>query len=352
MDTDRIGSVKLNVISNLGDDIWHDLQDPGTYEWWHFDALSDDGRDAVSITFADNYIYSRRYKSGKGDEGLSLGGRVPAILFSYYSNGRLLYSSVQEYTETQFEAEKGAPGCRIGESSFVFRSADYGTGYFVELYVKLTGGRRVKAQFEWLSIESDLNVAKTDVQHYGYVWNVVSPRSDVSGKIEIEGRRGQRVASHHFRGTGLHDHRIDPRGEIASRSDWHWGMAHFYDSTVVFGRSRSGVEGEGESNLVVVRDGKIRLRPAATIESEFSRDIFGMRYPTRLRIVTDDGLQLKAKKIRTLQSGYHFVRFLNEITLMLRDGIPRKTLGLSEFFAPRSSQSKWVNFIRHLGRRK
>ena len=32
-------------------------------EWWYFDALSEDGRDAVVIIFLDNFIFSPRYNS-------------------------------------------------------------------------------------------------------------------------------------------------------------------------------------------------------------------------------------------------------------------------------------------------
>lgn len=355
MESGRSVLDELNVISNLGDDIWHGLKDPGAYEWWHFDALSDDGREAVAIVFSDNYIYSPRYEavSGQSDDG----GRdhkagFPAVSFSYFIDGRPLYRAVSEFDQEDFIAEDGSPGCSIGRSSFLFRSADYGSGYLVKIVVPLAGGRTLNAHFEWLSIESDMTLTNEDAPKSKCIWNIVAPRSDVSGRVEIEGRRGRRMAIHHFRGTGYHDHRIDFRRSAGSMGEWFWGRAHYYDSTAVFNRYREQGTDESDSNLIVVRDNTIRLRKATSVETEYSRDKYGIRYPTRLRLITEDGLQLKAKPIKTIQSSFYFLRFVSEITLMLRDGIPRKTLGISEFLSPRSVRFKWLNWITKLGNRK
>lgn len=352
MENDRVDTAHLSVISNLGEDIWHGLEDPGAYEWWHFDAMSDDGREAVAIVFSDNYIYAPRVSPFLDTWGSIAGKRIPAVSFAYFLDGRLIYRSIRDHTNFDFTAEEDRPGCRIGDSSFSFDSADYGSGYFVSMVVPLAGGRTLKAQLEWLSIESDLRLASEEGARTARVWNVVVPRSDVSGRIEVEDRRGRRLATHHFRGTGYHDHQIDRRWPDAISTEWYWCRAHYYDSTLVFGRLRANRNDEGDSSLIVVRDGGIRLRRAATLETEFSRDIFGIRYPARFRLTTDEGLQVKSKTIKTIQSGFYFLRFINEITLMLRDGIPRKTLGIAEFYPPRSRPSRWLSLFKNLGRRK
>ncbi|HMO80970.1 MAG TPA: hypothetical protein PKD24_09275 [Pyrinomonadaceae bacterium] len=352
MVNDRVNTAPLSVISNLGEDIWHGLEDPGAYEWWHFDAMSDDGREAVAIVFSDNYIYAPRVPPFWDTWGAIAGKRFPAVSFAYFLDGRLVYRSIRDHINCDFVAETDRPGCRVGDSSFSFDSAAYGSGYFVSMVVPLAGGRTLKAQLEWLSIESDLSLASEEGAITARVWNVVVPRSDVSGRIDVEDRRGRRLATHHFRGTGYHDHQIDRRGREGISGEWYWGRAHYYDSTLVFGRLRASENDDGDSNLIVVRDGVIRLRRAATLETEFSRDILGIRYPARFRLTTDEGLQVKSKTIKTIQSGFYFLRFINEITLMLRDGIPRKTLGIAEFYPPRARSSRWFDLLKKLGRRK
>ena len=49
--------------SSVAADVWHPQKNPKAYEWWYFDALSDDGREAIVIIFLDNFIYSPRYNN-------------------------------------------------------------------------------------------------------------------------------------------------------------------------------------------------------------------------------------------------------------------------------------------------
>jgi hypothetical protein len=44
--------------SSIADDVWHSKTSSKAFEWWYFDALSEDGRDAVVIIFLDNFIFS------------------------------------------------------------------------------------------------------------------------------------------------------------------------------------------------------------------------------------------------------------------------------------------------------
>ena len=50
--------------------MWHAQSGRNAFESWRFDALSDDGREAVVITFYDNYPFSTGYyENGKTAEG-------------------------------------------------------------------------------------------------------------------------------------------------------------------------------------------------------------------------------------------------------------------------------------------
>ena len=51
----------VSFCSSLKDDRWHNLSGPNAFESWHFDAVSDDGREALVITFYDNYVLSPRF---------------------------------------------------------------------------------------------------------------------------------------------------------------------------------------------------------------------------------------------------------------------------------------------------
>lgn len=325
--------------SSVKADVWHPQKDPKSYEWWYFDALADGGKEAVVIVFLDNFIYSPRYNSDRQNE------RCPAVSFTYFRDGRPLYRCINEYSEADFAASKEVPECRIGESSFQFQTAAYGSGYSVSINAKLSGDRRIEAHFEWLSIESDFATESFCYGENSHCWNMVSPRSDVTGKITVYDRKGRVTDVRSFRGTGYHDHNLDNRWLAKTVRDWHWGRAHYSDSTAVFYRYWELGQQTPSTKLLVVKNGELRERAAEYQEQNYVRDKFGIRYPTRLRLISEDNMRLRVKPIKVIDSSFYYLRFLSEITLTLRDGVPRKTTGITEYLAPKTLKYRWLNWL-------
>jgi hypothetical protein len=326
--------------SSVKADVWHPQEDKKGYEWWYFDALADGGREAIVIMFLDNFIYSPRYnRDGEQTE------RYPAISFTYFRDGKPLYRCINEYPESAFSASKDVPECHIGESFFKFDTASYGSGYSVSINTRLSGGRRLEASLEWLSIESDFTSDSFSYREGSHFWNMVVPRSDVTGKMTVYDKRGKVLDVRHFRGTGYHDHNLDNRWLAKTVRDWHWGRAHYADSTVVFYRYCELGEHSPSTRLLVIKNGQLRERPAEYEEQNYVRDKFGIKYPTRLRLISDDNMRLRVKPIKVIDSSFYYLRFLSEITLTLRDGVPRKTTGITEFLAPKTLKYRWLNWI-------
>jgi carotenoid 1,2-hydratase len=329
--------------SSVKADVWHPQKDPKSYEWWYFDALADGGREAVIIVFLDNFIYSPRYNRED-----SSGGKFPAIAFTYYADGKPLYRCVNEFSEADFHADREHPECRIGDSSFRFEKASYGSGYSISINVKLSGDRRLEAHLEWLSIESDFASEAFCYGESSHCWNMVVPRSDVTGKITVYDKRGGKLDVRQFRGTGYHDHCLDNRWLAKTVRDWHWGRAHYADSTAVFYRYCELGDHSPSTKLFVVKNGELRERDVQYEEQNYVRDKFGIRYPTRLRLISEDNMRLRVKPIKVIDSSFYYLRFLSEITLTLRDGVPRKTSGITEFLAPKSLKYRWLNWLNDM----
>ena len=93
------------------------------------------------------------------------------------------------------------------------------------------------------------------------------------------------------------------------------------------------------------KNGELRERKAEYEEQNYVRDKFGIRYPTRLRLISEDNMRLRVKPIKVIDSSFYYLRFLSEITLTLRDGVPRKTTGITEFLAPKTLKYRWLNWI-------
>lgn len=349
---------RLAFSSSLRDNVWHPQKNDKSYEWWYFDALSDDGSEGVIIVFLDNFIFSPNYnRAVAADSILHLGElsgeRFPAVSFTYFRNGRPRYRFLTEFPGAAFSADENASECKIGDCSFRFESASYGSGYSVSINGLMRGSRRIEAHFEWLLIESDL--ARDSFCYYesAHCWNLVAPRADVTGRITIFDRNERTQDIRHFRGTGYHDHHMDNRWLVKTIDRWNWGRAHFADATAVFCRyCEIGDETPG-TKLFVVRNGELRERAVEYEEQTYARDNFGIRYPTRLRLASDDGVRLRVKPIGIVDSSFFYLRFLSEMTLTLRDGTPRKTIGITEYISTRTLNYRLVNWLYDLrtGRR-
>lgn len=310
---------------------------PGVaYRWWYFDALSDNGRDALIIAFFDNYIFSPRYNSSS-EPGI----KHPAIAFSYFRDGRLKYRTVEEVVPGDFELWKDGEYCRVGRNSFSHNLAPYGSGYAITIDAPLGTSRRIEASIEWLTVE----FGGSSSFRQGHKWNLTSSRSDVTGKITIRGRSGKIKDVVNFRGSGCCESESDPRSLAETTSGWQWGRAHFADSTAIYCRTLDEAGLEARCDLYVVKDGELHeMRPDCQ-EDNIRRNLYLNKYPRRLIFTAKDGTRLKVKQLHPIESNFFYVRFLSEMTLNLRDGKPRKTIGISEQFSAKALNYKWLRWI-------
>lgn len=359
----QTASENFAFTSSISGDVWHRKSSPDAFEWWYFDALSDDGRDAVVIIFLDNFIFSPRYNAfnkkhknllrrvirrnlfTENASGFSRQKTFPALAFFYYRNGKPVYRAINEFAPEEFSASEDAPACSLGKNSFHLDSAPYGSGYVISINARLPRNRRLKANFEWLAIEGDFLPECRVYAENSHCWNLVLSRSDVSGKITVEDAKGKSLDTVHFRGTGYHDHNVDNRWLPETVREWQWGRAHFLDSSAVFYRYKELDENNATTKFLIVRDGELRERDANYEEQNFARNMFGIRYPQRMTFTTEDNLRLRVKQTEIIDSSFFYLRFLSDITLTLRDGKPRKTVGITEYLAPRALKYRWLDWL-------
>jgi carotenoid 1,2-hydratase len=347
----KISVENFSFSSCVKSDVWHPEKDTKGYEWWYFDALSDDGKDGIVIIFLDNFIFSPRYNSLNQQlvrnnlTEFEKSRKIPALAFVYYKNGKPIYRAINEFGIDEFVASPETPECRIGNNSFYFESAPYGSGYVLSINLKLPKKRVLKAKFEWLSIESDLFPQQKTNDNNKHFWNLVAPRSDVTGRITIKNKSGNKIDEIKFRGTGYHDHNIDSRWLPNTVSDWQWGRSHFPDSTVVFYRyNEIGIK-ETITKLFLIKDENLLQQDAKYEVQEYGRDKFGLKYPKRFRITTEDKIKLRVKQQNIIDSSFFYLRFLSEMTITLRDGKPRKTIGFTEHLAPKTLKYRWLDWL-------
>ncbi|MFN2502313.1 MAG: hypothetical protein ABR530_09910 [Pyrinomonadaceae bacterium] len=341
---------KIALLSSLQDDVWHDQAAHDAFESWHFDALSDDGQEAVTVTFYDNYPFSPRYVTHAAREKRvrsEVPKRFPAVSFTYSCEGKVRMCAVNEFSQDNFSASKTEPICRIAGSSFHAEAADYGSGFVVKLDLVTSKQRRIKAELEWVTIEKDLAQASPpEGPTTAHSWNIAAPRSDVSGRMELIRHSGGVEKTVHFRGTGYHD---QFRSECSlTRTMWQrcWGRAHYVDSTVLFQHLTSSSSTDSYASLIVIRDGSIDEHEAKCIIGKTFRDRFGLLVPRRMSITCPAGAELRIETLETVRSGFFQVKMLGEMTLKFGDGPAKKTTGILELIAPgrlRNPAARWFS---------
>ncbi|MEZ5346751.1 MAG: hypothetical protein R2681_14465 [Pyrinomonadaceae bacterium] len=348
---------KFTFSSSVSGDVWHPKKKQEAYEWWYFDALSDNGNEAVVITFLDNFIFSPNYNSASRrsidhaiheTNGHTEIASFPAIAFIYYKNGKAVYRIINEYSVNDFETNPDSPECRIGNNTFRAESAPYGTGYLISIDTQLDRRTRLTANFEWLSIESDFTPDKHCLEQDTHHWNMVAPRSDVTGKITLVNKNGSTSDEINFRGTGYHDHNSDDRWLPNTVKSWQRGRVHFPDCTAVYFTYQETDCEEPITNLFIAREGELSTNPATSTAQGFSRTILGLKYPERLQIHSGDNTRLRVKQNNIVDSSLFYLRFLSEMTLSLNDGKPRKGIGISEHLSPKALKYKWLDWLMKL----
>lgn len=340
----------FSYTSSIALDVWRPKTDSKAFDSWYFDALSEDGRDAIVIIFIDNFILSPRYNAaGSGSSNKHASEKIPAVAFFYYRDGVPVYRAINEYESEAFSADTDSPTCTIGENSFTFQSAPYGSGFFVSINADANGGGHIEAHFEWLSIESDFLPEKQVNENVNHLWNIVVSRADVTGRITVTDKTGTEKEIVHFRGTGYHDHSSDDRWLPEAVCDWQSGRAHFSDSTAVFCRYKEGRDRKSTRKVFIIDGGELKVYDTRYEETNFKRDIYGLRYPTRQTFIAEENIRLKIKNQQVIDSTFFYLRFLSEITLTLQDGKPRKTVGITHYLAPRSLRFRWLDWLVNLG---
>lgn len=383
--------------SSIADDVWHaEARGVGAYEWWYFDAISDDGRDVLVIIFLADFVFSPRYnravsehlrraRDASAPSFASTSGatprpaQVPAVALCLYRDGRPLVRAINEYAAQDFDARTDHPDCRIARNRFRLDTTLDESRYIITLDEPLRRKQRLKATLQWTIREGDFSnkqpfhqptaspVATPDnaASSHGdenpslfggksaetsdgvHDWNMAAPRCRVSGTLAVVNRDG-RAREQQFRGTGYHDHNRDRRWMPDAIDQWQWGRAHFADTTAVFYRYRERRATTHTTRLFLIRDGQL-TRHAAVFAADDSRlHPFGLRYPRRMRFHAHEDATpptLDIRQRRVIDSSYFYLRFLGEAALTTPDGQTQHAHAVTEHLAPRALRYRWLDWL-------
>ena len=310
---------------------------PGSYEWWYFDALSDNGY-ALVVIFYDGNPFSRRYidalESSRGDiKGLA--ANYPAISISVYKDGKHIFYGFEEVMPEEAEFSAKQPSVSVGKNSMRGMKSGLELHYHLSLDQKLPNGDRLTGKLDFVSGQSEEYSASgfQDPESHpsgsseAHEWNLVQPKAAVTGSMHITGHREERIP---FNGNGYHDHNLGREPMKESFEEWYWGRYHFDDCSLVYYlMNEQGVWKKHAWLMGASYDGEEIL----DIEmNNYGMNPFWLNTARSLQF-SKESISIYLHKDLVADSGPFYQRFLGRAVMKRGDTI-REAKGISEYIRP------------------
>lgn len=318
----------MQILSDFSKDTQTPVKPSGSYEWWYFDTLTADGYSVV-IIFYDGNPFSRRYISAINSGNTTLPGDFPAISVSVYHKGKPLFYLFDECTPDEAYFSKDEPVGSVKKNSFRGSKTPFGFQYDIVLNQTLPSGDRIVADIMFKSNEwNAAEMADDGAQNADHIWNLISPRCEVDGEIEISGYSDKKIE---ITGTGYHDHNVGHEPMKESFKEWYWGRYHLTESTLVYYLMNER-GGWSYKAWLIGEDGDIRNLNTKIENDNLQMNLFGLK-TWRAFTFYDEKSEFYLQKDRVSDNGPFYQRF--EGRLMAKKGEHiEECRGISEYIYP------------------
>ncbi|TLU51238.1 MAG: carotenoid 1,2-hydratase [Chlorobium sp.] len=346
----------MNITTELSQEVWHDLQGAGAYEWWYFDA--EDKASGLSIViiwfsgFPFSPYYTSHYEKWKNQitSDAPLPSNYSGFSFQIYENGREIVNFMKEGRSGLFESSRSDIGVRFEKNLFAYDALK--DAYSLEIdFIFPVRQKAVKASFLFSSCRR-IQYEKKDGNNAGKVprhqWLLSVPKADVEGMIHIVEQSDGSVRTIPFNAIGYHDHNFGdlPLQEYLAR--WYWGRAfsEYYDIIyyVTFFKNNE----YQPLVLLVLHDnstGKVTvLDEVGFKESRFRRGLFSPLHSRELELQYEN-IRLNIHHNQVLDAGPFYLRFASAISLQINGKEFNGINGISEFLNPVRLQSRFMRFF-------
>ncbi len=310
---------------------------PGAYEWWYFDALSDDGVWSLACIWFLGNPFSPYYRlSAQGAQADPY--EHNALFFALHRHGALHAYHFTRFSRAQVCADES----RSANLQFGPNSLTSGEGVYRLHLADQNANRRsllADVQFTAPSVaapappELGAGGATDGDNHF---WLPAAPACRVAAELSLREAHNSEAERIVFSGHGYHDHNWGTLPFAADIRDWYWARATLDDGRVAvlyhvdYHRPRKPV-----SHLVLFENGRMTHHdPQAVVTAgRFRVNVFGTRYATLLS-VRSGGVTAGFRLDRRLDSSPFYVRVLSRAKLT-QDGRTAQGDGMGEYFRPR-----------------
>ena len=273
--------------ARLDPDRFFNRTSPGAHEWWYFDAIGDDGRDAIVIVwyaglpFDPSYgVATLRHLRNPGKYAQPRALDHSAIGFSWYRDGKTIAYALNGFKADRFR-HQAEPFAVEVDTSRVERDEE---GYKLTIATPSVEGRPIRAEFRFKPADStepfERDLGSPGVPHN---WILAAPDCRVEGHAMIGRGIGSQLLT--FSGRGYHDHNAGAEDLSVAMRRWEWGRVHHGALTNIYYTSEPR-RGEARSLWLTCRDGRPEvIREGPEIDGVVPKgSIFGLRHDSRLLI--------------------------------------------------------------------
>lgn len=323
----------MKIISDYRQDTKSPKPIPGSYEWWYFDAISDDGKTSFVIIFYEGNPFSRRYIEAIKEKHTA--EHFPAISLSVYNEGKPVYYGFEEVTKKEAYFSSTWPEGKIGSSEFRLEENENELTYHIEINHSMPNGDTLEATLRFRSSDTEsLSGDGVGMPDGAHSWNLVQPLAEVTGLINI---RGYKEFSSKFSGSGYHDHNAGEEPMKDSFDEWYWGRFHLNEQTLIYYLMNRNGNWSNHAYLLG-NNGKVK-----SITGEFEGDngtlnIFGL-HTCRKLIFQSEELSFTVQQNTAVDNGPFYQRFLSSVIAHKGKDILIGR-GISEYIKPSRIYSK------------
>ena len=317
---------------------------PGAHEWWYFDALSDDGRDALvcvwyaGLPFDPSYgVATLRHLRNPAKHSQPRALDHSAIGFSWYRDGKPLAYALNAHKADQFASQADPFAIKVATS----RVERDGTGYLLTVDTPSVEGRPIRAEFRFhpadLTEPLERDLGTPDAPHD---WILAAADCRVEGKASVGD------AQMNFQGRGYHDHNAGAEDLSVAMRSWEWGRVHAGPLTNFYYRSEPR-RGQSQALWIVCRDGRPELvrDQAEVVPEDVSRTVFGIRPAGSFRMA-DRGVSLVRKTRHLVDGGPFYLRWIADFDVDdISGNVASGVAGVAELLDTRNLHKLWFNWM-------
>ncbi len=334
-------SSSMQIISDFHKDAALLPGEPGSYEWWYFDAMDRaTGYSLVAIFYRGNPFSKRyirqieQYEEGNAGKEESSPAIFPAVSISVYKDSKPVFYSFTEYSGRESQFSKETPSVTIGEHSLDAKIKDDKIVYELRLKEDLPSGDRIEAELTFSGNKTGIDKFPDEATGNGpgHLWNLVQPKAEVRGFLELF-LGSEKTHEVDFTGLGYHDHNMGIEPMKDEFKDWYWGRFHFRNVTLVYyvmnrqdtQQYHGWLIGDGEEAEIEEFE-DIRL-----LDKSFS--LFGLDTARKL-ILKNENTKVVVQQSVCLDNGPFYRRFRSEAFLSKQGEGIQKATGFSEYIYP------------------